>query len=110
MLKVVKNRSLEHLIEETVPSNIILEDKNKKQQTDILGPPVSERTALNYLKELAIKNKLFKNYLGGGYNPVIVPPVVLRNVLESPAWYTAYTPYQVNLNLTLLRLKYPKED
>lgn len=96
MLKNVKNQSLDNLIEETVPSNIVLEDKNKKNQNDILGPPISERTALKYLRSLAEKNKVYKNYIGGGYNPVIVPPVVLRNVLESPAWYTSYTPYQVS--------------
>jgi glycine dehydrogenase len=96
MLKAVKNQSLENLIEETVPNTIFLDNKNKKSQNDILGPPISERTALRYLKSLAEKNKIYKNYIGCGYNPVIVPSVVLRNILESPAWYTSYTPYQVN--------------
>ena len=83
------------LINDTVPSNIHLTETAKKGQNEVLGEPVSEFVALNFLKEIAQKNVLYKNYIGNGYNPVIVPPVVLRNVLENPAWYTSYTPYQV---------------
>jgi glycine dehydrogenase len=97
MLKVVKVNSLEELINQTVPKNIMLSEENKKGQENYLGSPISEYSALKYLKEVASKNILFKNYIGCGYNPVIVPPVVLRNVLENPAWYTSYTPYQVNI-------------
>jgi len=96
MLSSFKCESLEKLIEDTVPSNILLSESSIKNQHEILGEPISEYTALNYLKEIAKKNKIFKNYIGNGYNPVIVPPVILRNVLENPAWYTSYTPYQVN--------------
>ncbi len=97
MLSAIKYDSLEKLIEDTVPANILLSDSAKKNQNEVLGEPVSEFTALNYLREIARKNKVFKNYIGNGYNPVIVPPVVLRNVLENPAWYTSYTPYQVKI-------------
>jgi len=95
MLSAIKYESLEKLIEDTLPANIILSESVKKGQNEVLGEPVSEFAALNYLKEISKKNKVFKNYIGNGYNPVIVPPVVLRNVLENPAWYTSYTPYQV---------------
>lgn len=98
MLSTIKYDSLEKLISDTVPANILLSESAKKNQDEVLGEPVSEHTALNYLKQIAKKNKVFKNYIGNGYNPVIVPPVVLRNVLENPAWYTSYTPYQVKLN------------
>jgi glycine dehydrogenase len=98
MLKKIKCDTLEHLIDETVPSKIRLDDRAVSEQRNILGEPVSESTALKYLKEIASKNKIFKNYIGCGYNPVIVPPVVLRNVLENPAWYTSYTPYQAEIS------------
>lgn len=95
MLKVVKSESIDSLINDTVPSSIFLDKEAVKNQQDVLGEPISEYSALKYIKEIASKNILHKNYIGGGYNPVIVPPVVLRNVLENPAWYTSYTPYQV---------------
>lgn len=97
MLSTIKYDSLDKLIADTVPANILLSESAKKGQLEVLGDPVSEFTALNCLREISKKNKIFKNYIGNGYNPVIVPPVVLRNVLENPAWYTSYTPYQVNL-------------
>ncbi len=95
MLSAIKYESLEKLIADTVPANILLSESAIKGQNDVLGEPVSEFTALNFLRQVASKNKVHKNYIGNGYNPVIVPPVVLRNVLENPAWYTSYTPYQV---------------
>src|SRR5689334_1305566 len=102
MLKVVNNKSLEDMIDQTVPDNILLKEENKLSQVNVLGAPVSEGTALNYLREIAKKNVLNKNYIGCGYNPVIVPPVVLRNVLENPAWYTSYTPYQVFIKFLII--------
>ena len=96
MLKTCGQNTIEDLIKETVPLNIFLTKEQRNEQDTILGEPISEQTALNYLKEISKKNILHKNYIGEGYNPVIVPPVVLRNVLENPAWYTSYTPYQVN--------------
>ena len=95
MLKVCKENTIEDLINQTVPAHIQLTAENRKGQDELLGEPVSEQTALNFIKEISKKNILHKNYLGGGYNPTFVPPTVLRNVLENPVWYTSYTPYQV---------------
>jgi len=80
--------SVKELIDKTVPDNIRL--KNELN----LGDAVSEANALAQLKAIAGKNKIFKNYIGMGYHDTHVPLVVLRNVLENPGWYTAYTPYQ----------------
>ncbi len=89
---------MDELTEQTVPRSIWISTSEKESQDKILGKPVSESTALNYLKEVAKKNKLFKNYIGMGYNPVITPSVILRNILENPAWYTSYTPYQAEIS------------
>ncbi|MFP3344693.1 hypothetical protein R0J87_19645, partial [Halomonas sp. SIMBA_159] len=58
------------------------------------GPAMTEADALAKLKQAASKNKMFKSYIGMGYHPTLTPNVILRNVLENPGWYTAYTPYQ----------------
>ena len=88
LLQAVGATSLDDLSNQIVPEGIRL-----KQPID-LDAPQSEQSALAYLKNVANKNKLFKNYIGMGYHPTYVPPVVQRNVLENPGWYTAYTPYQ----------------
>ena len=98
MLKSIKSSSLDNLVEETVPKTIWLSENAVKEQERILGGPISEVTALQYIKKIAQKNDLFKNYIGLGYNPVLVPTVILRNVLENPAWYTSYTPYQAEIS------------
>jgi glycine dehydrogenase len=79
---------LEELIEQTVPAGIRL------QQGLAIGESRTEVETLSYLKSVASKNKVFKSYIGQGYHPTHVPNVILRNVLENPGWYTAYTPYQ----------------
>jgi glycine dehydrogenase len=58
---------------------------------------MSEYEYLNHIQELGKKNKVFKSYIGLGYNPAIVPAVIQRNVFENPGWYTAYTPYQAEI-------------
>lgn len=88
MLATLGVSSVKELIDKTVPDNIRL--KNELN----LGDAVSEADALAQLKAIASKNKIFKNYIGMGYHDTHVPLVVLRNVLENPGWYTAYTPYQ----------------
>jgi glycine dehydrogenase len=98
MLKTVNAESLDKLIEETVPKSILLSEESQKNQQKVLGEPISEQTALNYLKEISKQNIIDKSYIGGGYNPVIIPPVILRNILENPAWYTSYTPYQAEIS------------
>ncbi|PZW43701.1 glycine dehydrogenase [Mesonia algae] len=91
MLKTVGVDSLDQLIYETIPDNIRL-------QKDLdLNEALSEQEYLEHITKLAAKNKMFKTYIGLGYHQSITPPVVQRNVLENPGWYTAYTPYQAEI-------------
>jgi len=80
--------SVEELITQTVPEAIRL-DKDLE-----LGDAQTEEETLAYLKSVASENVVAKSYIGLGYHPVSVPNVILRNVMENPGWYTAYTPYQ----------------
>lgn len=91
MLKVIKADSIDDLIDQTIPKSIRL----KKE----LGLPSAkgEYEFLKDFKTLAGKNRVFKSYLGTGYYNTIVPTVILRNILENPGWYTAYTPYQAEI-------------
>lgn len=88
MLKALGVNTVKELIDKTVPDGIRL--KNELA----LDAPVTEAEALAYLREVANKNQIFKTYIGMGYHDTHVPLVILRNVLENPGWYTAYTPYQ----------------
>lgn len=88
MLDALGVSSIAELIEKTVPAPIRLNGKLDLQDA------VTEQSALAELKAIASQNQIFKSYLGQGYHDTIVPNVVLRNVLENPGWYTAYTPYQ----------------
>ncbi len=91
MLKKIDAPTLDALIDQTVPAAIRL-----KQPLN-LAEGMSEYGYLQHLRGLAAKNKLFKTYIGLGYNDTIVPPVIQRNILENPGWYTAYTPYQAEI-------------
>ena len=62
-----------------------------------LKSPLSENEYLSHIEKLGKKNKVFKSYIGMGYNESIVPSVIKRNILENPSWYTAYTPYQAEI-------------
>ncbi|MCC5656193.1 aminomethyl-transferring glycine dehydrogenase [Nostoc sp. XA010] len=88
MLKVLGFPSLDALINQTVPQAIRLKQPLK------LPEAKSEYTALTSLKKVAAKNQVFRSYIGMGYYDSITPPVIGRNILENPGWYTAYTPYQ----------------
>lgn len=88
MLAALGVNSLDQLIERTIPAAI------RSETTAVLRPSASEQAALAELKQIASKNQVFKSYLGLGYHDTYVPNVILRNVLENPGWYTAYTPYQ----------------
>lgn len=88
MCKTLGVSSVEELIDQTVPGKIRLES-----DLNIHDAQTEEQT-LAYLKEVASENKVAKSYIGLGYHPVSVPNVILRNVMENPGWYTAYTPYQ----------------
>jgi glycine dehydrogenase len=91
MLRVVGYDSLDALIDATLPDAI------RFRRPLAIGAPKSEFEALNELREVARKNRIFRSYLGMGYHDTIVPPVIQRNVLENPGWYTAYTPYQAEI-------------
>ncbi len=91
MLKTVGVNSLDELINQTIPAKIRL-----KQPLN-LPPALSEFDYLNNLRQTALKNKVFKSYIGQGYYDVIVPGVIQRNILENPGWYTQYTPYQAEI-------------
>ena len=91
MLKEIGIESTEKLIDLTIPEGIRLKDRLKIPQA------LSEFEYLNKLKTIGAKNKVFKSYIGLGYYNTIVPPVIQRNVLENPGWYTAYTPYQAEI-------------
>ncbi len=88
MLDALGVDTLESLITQTVPAAI------RAETTANLAPATTEHAALAQCKAIAAQNQLFKNYIGLGYHDTITPNVILRNVLENPGWYTAYTPYQ----------------
>lgn len=91
MLNAVEVDNLEQLIQETIPSEIRL------NQPLTLDAPLSEHTFLAHIQELSEKNKVFKSYIGLGYHESLTPSVIKRNILENPGWYTAYTPYQAEI-------------
>ena len=93
MLKLLGFSSLDAFIDEVVPSDIRRKDGMAK-----LPAPLNEADALAALRKLADKNKVFRSLIGQGYYGTIVPPVILRNVLENPGWYTSYTPYQPEIS------------
>ncbi|APA91176.1 MULTISPECIES: aminomethyl-transferring glycine dehydrogenase [Myroides] len=91
MLKTVKADSIEQLINETFPDAIRLkEDLN-------LAPAMTEYEYLSHIQALGNKNKIFRSFIGLGYNEAVVPAAIIRNVFENPGWYTAYTPYQAEV-------------
>ncbi|MGK0391194.1 MAG: glycine dehydrogenase, partial [Maribacter sp.] len=92
MLRVIGVDSLDQLIRETVPEDIILE-----KELD-LPAPQTEHEYLKELKKVASQNKVFRSYIGMGYYRTITPSVILRNIFENPGWYTQYTPYQAEIS------------
>src|SRR5260221_5295018 len=92
MLEAVGAKSLNALMGETLPSSI-------RQKAPLnLGPALSETEALAHMSELAARNQVFTSLIGQGYSGTILPAVLPRNILESPAWYTAYTPDQPGIS------------
>ncbi|WP_077035114.1 aminomethyl-transferring glycine dehydrogenase [Pelomonas sp. KK5] len=92
MLSVIGAASRRALIEAIVPASI------KRSVGMALPPACTEAEALAELKALAAGNKVLKSYIGQGYHGTLTPGVILRNILENPAWYTAYTPYQAEIS------------
>ena len=91
MLNELGYRSLNELIENTVPKKILLKDELN------IGDPNSEYEALRKLKIISKKNQIYSNFIGMGYYGTYTPNVIIRNILENPGWYTSYTPYQAEV-------------
>jgi glycine dehydrogenase len=92
MLETVGAKSLSELMGATLPSSI-------RQRAPLdLGSALSETEALAHMTELASQNRVFTSLIGQGYSGTILPAVIQRNILENPAWYTAYTPYQPEIS------------
>ncbi len=94
MLGVLGYSDIKKFIADVVPENIHIE----KQLKDVLDGAKSEVEVIAELREIASQNEVFTSLIGGGYYGTITPPVIKRNVLENPAWYTAYTPYQPEIS------------
>jgi glycine dehydrogenase len=92
MLSSLDLDSLDALIQKAIPENILAETPFD------LGDSQQEYASLQALRKVAAKNTIYKCYIGMGYYPTVTPPVILRNILEDPAWYTAYTPYQAEIS------------
>ncbi|TMK05684.1 MAG: aminomethyl-transferring glycine dehydrogenase [Alphaproteobacteria bacterium] len=92
MLETVGAKTLSELIGQTLPSSI-------RQKAPLnLGRALSETESLTHMRELASRNQVFTSLIGQGYSGTILPAVIQRNILENPAWYTAYTPYQPEIS------------
>jgi glycine dehydrogenase len=91
MLQTIGLETVDALIQQTIPQSIRL-----KKSLD-LPQSLTESEFLQNFKKISLENSVFKSYIGMGYHPTKVPSVVLRNILENPAWYTAYTPYQAEI-------------
>ncbi|HRX92998.1 MAG TPA: aminomethyl-transferring glycine dehydrogenase [Chitinophagaceae bacterium] len=92
MLETIGEPDLEALVSKTVPSAIRME-----KPLD-LPTALNEHEFLKHIKDVSLRNKIFKNYIGQGYYDTITPSVILRNIFENPGWYTQYTPYQAEIS------------
>ncbi len=92
MLAAVGVESLDQLIDETIPESI-----RQKEPLDF-GKPMSEREFIYHVRQTAKKNRVMTTMIGQGFYGTVTPPVIQRNILENPAWYTAYTPYQPEIS------------
>lgn len=93
MLKVLGVSSIDELIGQTIPDNIRL-----RKPLDIPQQGMSEYDFLNHIEEIANMNNPYRTFIGMGYYPTAVLPVVMRNIFEDPSWYTSYTPYQAEIS------------
>jgi glycine dehydrogenase len=91
MLKTIGLDSMEKLINQTIPKDILLKERLS------LNKAMSEQEYQEHNNLLSVKNKLFKTYIGLGYHNSFLPPVIQRNILENPGWYSAYSPYQAEI-------------
>ena len=93
MLEVVGVKDMDDLVAQTLPESIRI-----RQPLGTMGAALSEVEVLDRLRQLANKNQVFTSLIGQGYYGTLTPLVILRNILENPAWYTAYTPYQPEIS------------
>ncbi|KAJ2258367.1 glycine decarboxylase subunit P [Coemansia sp. RSA 454] len=93
MLQALGFQTLDEMISATVPDSIRL-----TEPLHIADGEYAEKELLAKLKQIAQKNKIYRSFIGTGYSDVVVPPVILRNILENPGWYTQYTPYQPEIS------------
>src|SRR6478735_5978791 len=91
MLKTLGFATLDELIEATIPRKIRWSEELN------LPKGLTELEVLTYFRALAAKNQVYRSFIGMGYNDCVTPPVIQRNILENPGWYTAYTPYQAEI-------------
>ncbi len=92
MLQTIGVKSLDELIDQTIPASIRLEESIE------LPEPLTEQQYAEHIAEIASKNKLFTSYIGQGWYDTCTPAVILRNIFENPSWYTSYTPYQAEVS------------
>ncbi len=92
MLTTIGANSLDELVDKTVPTSI------RMNAPLDLPAAMSEHEYLSHIKEVSLRNKVFRNYIGQGYYDTLTPSVILRNVFENPGWYTQYTPYQAEIS------------
>jgi len=92
MLSTLGYKTLDEFMDDTVPETI------KNNRILSVGEPLCEAEALDRLRKISQKNKLLRSHIGMGYYDTITPATILRNVLENPAWYTSYTPYQAEVS------------
>jgi glycine dehydrogenase len=92
MLEAIGARSIEELIDQTIPRAL------RTSRPLALDAPLGEHEVLEDLRGLSERNQVFRSYIGMGYHACITPPAIQRNILESPGWYTAYTPYQPEIS------------
>jgi glycine dehydrogenase len=92
MFEVLGVKDLDELIDQTVPASL------RQEKPLDFGKPMSERQLLYHMRQVAKKNKVFSTMIGQGFYGTVCPPAIQRNVLENPAWYTAYTPYQPEIS------------
>ncbi len=92
MMEEIGFKSVEDLLYQTIPDSIRLKEQIK------LSKPKSEYEVIEDITKLGNKNKKFRSFIGLGYSGTMMPPVIQRNVLENPAWYTSYTPYQAEIS------------
>ena len=92
MLEVIGVKSVDELIAQTMPSDILLEEPLD------LDEPLNEQEHLNTMHQMAAKNQLYRSYIGRGWYGTNTPAVIQRNILENPVWYTSYTPYQAEVS------------